>query len=198
MWRSGWPRAAQTRPIREDWTCTIRRDTEPWPGYIAEGMFPSTLLPVCTPGVAAALRRPSDLRNATLIFVSHLPNHWSCWFEAAGLGLPARRAGEVVFDSNAMAMQAALDGVGVAIEQVAFVSDALVAGRLVAPFPIIAYNDETWFFEYRPVRRDEPALLALRDWLHGEAEQLRKMEAELLGRSQRGPLKGRKRHHLQW
>src|SRR5690348_14035359 len=25
-----------TRPVRDDWTCTIRRDAGAWPGYIAE------------------------------------------------------------------------------------------------------------------------------------------------------------------
>src|ERR1700722_12827640 len=35
------------RPIRDDWTCTIRRDVGAWPGYTAEEMFPSTLVPVC-------------------------------------------------------------------------------------------------------------------------------------------------------
>jgi LysR family transcriptional regulator, regulator of gene expression of beta-lactamase len=183
----------RTRPVRDDWTCTIRRDADAWPGYIAESLFPSTLVPVCTPAIASALRRPSDLRTATLIFVSHLANDWPCWFEAAGLQVPARRAGEVLFDSNAMAMQGALDGVGGAIEQLAYVSDALAAGRLVAPFPIIAHNRQSWFLEYRPARREEPALLAFRDWLHGEAERQCKIEVALLGRSGQRTLQRRKK-----
>ena len=172
-----------TRPVRDDWTCTLRRDTDAWPGYIAETLFPSALVPVCTPAIASRLRHPSDLRGATLIFVPHLPNEWPCWFEAAGLSLPLRPAGEVLFDNNAMAMQAVLDGVGIAVEQLAYVSDALAKGRLVAPFPIIARKREEWFLEYRPIRRDDPALLAFRDWLHGEAERQRRVEAELLNRS---------------
>jgi LysR family transcriptional regulator of beta-lactamase len=182
-----------TRPVRDDWTCTIRRDTDAWPGYIAESLFPSTLVPVCTPVIASRLRRPSDLRTATLISVPHLPNEWPCWFEEAGLRLPAPRTGVVLFDSNSMAMQAALDGVGVAVEQLAYVSDALAAGRLVAPFPIIAHNGQTWYLQYRPVRREEPALLAFRKWLLGEAEQQRQIEAELLGRSGQQPLQRRKK-----
>jgi LysR family transcriptional regulator, regulator of gene expression of beta-lactamase len=172
-----------TRPVRDDWTCTIRRDSDAWPGYIAEPLFPSALVPVCTPAIASGLRHPSDLLKATLIFVTHMPNEWPCWFEAAGLRFPAHPAGEVLFDGNAMAMQAVLDGVGIAVEQLAYVSDALVAGRLVAPFPIVAHKRETWFLEYRSVRREDPALLAFRDWLHGQAERQRGAEAELLSRS---------------
>src|SRR3546814_10585068 len=56
------------------------------PGYNAERLFPSTVVPVCTPKLASTLRSPDDLRNATLIVVSDMPNEWPHWFEAAGLG----------------------------------------------------------------------------------------------------------------
>jgi LysR family transcriptional regulator, regulator of gene expression of beta-lactamase len=184
-------------PVRDDWTCTIRRDTGPWPGYVAEELFPSTLVPVCTPALAARLRQPSDLHKATLIFVPHLSEDWPCWFEAAGVRTPVPPAGEVVFDHNAMAMQAALDGVGVAVAQPLYVTDALKAGRLVAPFPIIASKQEAWYLEYRPVREQDPALLAFRLWLRDEAEQQRQVEAEMLQRSMKAASKmaGRSRVH---
>ncbi len=166
-----------TRPVRDDWTCTIRRDAEAWPGYVAETLFPAAVVPVCTPAIASALRSPGDLRRATLIVVSAMPDEWPRWFEAAGLRRPLRSAATVSFESNAMAMQAVLNGVGVAIAQIPYVSDALAAGRLVAPFPIIAHTRETWFLEYRPTRREDPALVAFRDWLHGEAERERRGEA---------------------
>ncbi len=172
-----------TLPVRDDWTCTVRRDTNAWPGYVAETLFASTLVPVCTRAIASGLLHPSDLRSAALIVVPHLPNEWSCWFEAAGLSLPVQPASEVLFESSAMAVQAVLDGVGIAVAQLAYVSDALATGRLVAPFPIVARKRETWFLEYRPIRRDDPALLAFRNWLHGEAERQRRVETELLNRS---------------
>jgi LysR family glycine cleavage system transcriptional activator/LysR family transcriptional regulator of beta-lactamase len=172
-----------TRPVRDDWTCTIRRAAGAWPGYTAEPLFDSTLVPVCTPVLAARLRRLSDFRSATLLVVSHLPNEWPCWFKAAGMHTPVRHSGEVMFESNAMAMQAVLDGVGVAIAQLAYVSDALLSGRLVAPFPIAAQTSEAWFLQYRPIRQEEPALLAFRSWLHVEAERQRNVEARVLKRT---------------
>jgi LysR family glycine cleavage system transcriptional activator/LysR family transcriptional regulator of beta-lactamase len=169
-----------TRPVRDDWTCTIRRDIGAWQGYIAEKLFPSTLVPVCTPALARRLRHLSDFQDATLLKVSHLPAEWPCWFEAAGAREPVRTAGEIMFESNAMAMQAALDGVGVAIAQLSYVSDALVTGRLAAPFPMAAQTSEAWFLEYRPIRKEEPAMLAFRIWLHSEAERERQTQARLL------------------
>ena len=46
-------------------------------------------------------------------------------------------------------MQAVLDGVGVAIAQLPYVSDALAAGQLVSPFPIVEQEYEKWYFAFR-------------------------------------------------
>ena len=82
-----------TRPVRDDWTCTIRRATGAWPGYIAETLFSSTLVPVCTPALAKNLQRLTDFRDATLLVVSHLRHQWPCWFKAAGVETPVRYSG---------------------------------------------------------------------------------------------------------
>jgi LysR family glycine cleavage system transcriptional activator/LysR family transcriptional regulator of beta-lactamase len=160
-------------PLRDDWTCAVRRGIGDWPGYTAEELFQTTLMPVCTPAIAVGLRRPLDLRNTTLIVVSHLREQWTWWFEAAGLRAPIQPAGEMSFESSVMAIQAALDGVGVAIAQLPYVSDALAAGRVVTPFPITGRKYEGWYLAYRPVREKDPALLAFRDWLNSEAKLLR-------------------------
>jgi LysR family transcriptional regulator, regulator of gene expression of beta-lactamase len=55
--------------------------------------------------------------------------------------------------------------------------------RLVSPFPIIASKRENWLLEYRPVRQEEPALIAFRNWLRGEAEKQSQAEAALLSQS---------------
>lgn len=164
-----------TLPVRDDWTCTIRRDTDSWPGYVAEALFPSAVIAVCTPAIASSLRTPSDLNFTTLIRVSDMPNDWPCWFEAAGLPPQVGSAGEVLFESNAMAMQAVVDGMGVAVAQVAYVSDAIAAGRLVSPFPILANKRESWSLQYRSMLRKEPALIAFRAWLGDEARKQRQV-----------------------
>jgi len=160
-------------PLRDDWTCSVRRGVGDWPGYIAEELFPATLVPVCTPAIAKGLREPRDLSSATLIVVSHLRAQWNWWFEAAGLSAPVQAAAEVSFENSAMAIKAVLDGVGVAVAQLPYVSDALIAGRLVAPFPIVRRKYESWYLAYRPIRQEDPALLIFREWLHSEAEPQR-------------------------
>ena len=80
------------------------------------------------------------------------------------------------------AIKAVLDGVGVAVAQLPYVSDALATGRLVAPFPVVRKKYESWYLAYRPVRQADPALALFRDWLHGEAELQRREYERLMSR----------------
>lgn len=166
-------------PLRDDWTCSVRRGDGNWPGYIAEELFPATLVPVCTPAIANRLKHPSDLSLARLIMVPHLRDQWTRWFKAVGMAGPVQPASEVVFDSLPMALKAVFDGVGVAVAQLPHVNDALATGQLVAPFPVVRCDDESWYLVYRPVRKDDRALVLFRDWLHREAT-LQRQEYERL------------------
>jgi len=53
---SAWPTVPLA--IRNDLCATIGRVQYAAPGYIAEQLFASTLVPVCTPELAAGLRKP--------------------------------------------------------------------------------------------------------------------------------------------
>lgn len=166
-------------PLRDDWTCTVRRGEGNWPGYEAMDIFPSTLVAVCTPKVARQLRRMQDLRKATGIVVAHLREQWIWWSEAMGNKTPVRCPSEVSFGSSSMAVQAAMDGVGVAVAQIHYVSDALAARRLVAPFGIPPRRYESWYLAFRPVRSQEPALGWFRDWLRDESTRQMQLCAKL-------------------
>lgn len=168
-----------TRPLSNDWTCTVRRGRGDWAGYVAEELFPTTLVPVCSRAVAAGLPGLSDLRNTTLIVVPHLREQWTWWFDAVGLKQDFTPRAEVSFENSAMAMQAVLDGVGLAIAQLPYVSDALAAGALMSPFPIVGRRYEKWFLAYQPIRRDDPALSIFREWLHVEATLQRQAYEEM-------------------
>ncbi len=62
-------------------------------------------------------------------------------------------------------MQAAADGVGVAIGISPYVDDDLKAGRLVAPFAQSVSKGEHWYLIYRDARKDEAAFVAFRAWI---------------------------------
>jgi LysR family transcriptional regulator, glycine cleavage system transcriptional activator len=150
-------------PFNEDWTCGIRLGDGRWPSLVAERLFAADLTPVCSPRIAKSLRTPEHLAAAVLLRVAHSPDDWSRWFDAAGTGKVRIKGPE--FEYYGQALQAAVDGVGVAIGIRPYIDDDLRAGRLVAPFAQSVPKDKQWYLIYRDLRRNEPAFTAFRAWL---------------------------------
>ena len=153
-----------TNPFKDDWTCGILLGNGDWPGYAAEPMFSADLFPVCTATIAQRLSDPADLARETLLQVVHSPEEWPLWLAAARVKLGPHMLGPR-FDNYAMALQAAIDGVGVAMALRPYVEDDIAAGRLVAPFRLAVPKGRAWYLVYRPFRQDEPGLVAFRSWL---------------------------------
>lgn len=158
-----------TVTLRPDWDATIRLSSAPLPGLLAEPLFSAALFPVAAPGLAQTIRKLADLQHQTLLEVAHSPNEWPRWLGMSGLD-PARFRRRLSFDYSTYAIQAALDGLGVALVRAPYVEDDLAAGRLVRLFDL-ALSDpgRAWHLIYRDeVSRDAP-FAAFRDWLLGEA-----------------------------
>ena len=150
--------------LRDDWTCGVQLGDGDWPGYVAEPLFSAEMFPVCTPAVAKRLKRPEDLAEAVLLDVTHSTEDWTQWLAAAGLAALTVRGPS--FGTYAMALQAALDGVGVAVGLRPYVVDDLAAKRLVRPFRLAVPKLRAWYIAYRPDRAEEAGLVAFRGWLH--------------------------------
>ncbi|MFY7778009.1 MAG: LysR substrate-binding domain-containing protein [Elstera sp.] len=134
-------------------------------GLMAEPLFTADLFPVASPSVAARLRRPTDLTGETLLHVRHAEDEWPIWLRAAGLAPKMGTAGALWFDFHAFALQAALDGLGIALARRPFVEQDLAAGRLVAPFDLSVPKGAAWCLIYRPDSEMIPAFEAFRAWL---------------------------------
>jgi LysR family glycine cleavage system transcriptional activator len=75
------------------------------------------------------------------------------------------------FEYYGQALQAAADGVGVAMGISPYVDDDLKAGRLVAPFKLSVSKGEHWYLIYREARKDEAAFQAFRAWIMRAAKR---------------------------
>ena len=136
-----------TVPYNDEWTCGVRLGDGNWPGFAAERLFAADLRPVCSPATAKRLRTPEDLRNVTLLRVAHAADEWPRWFDAVALSKVRARGPE--FEFYGQALQAAADGVGVAMGISPYVDDDLNAGRLIAPFAQSVSKGEHWYLIYR-------------------------------------------------
>lgn len=147
----------------EDWTCGITLGSGDWPGLVSERLFPADLQPVCTPRLAMRLKRPADLTAPSLLRVAHAAEDWPLWLKAAGVPRIAAKGPQ--FEYYGQALQAAADGVGVAMGIRPYIDDDIAAGRLVAPFALTVPKGKEWYLVYREFRKEQPDFAAFRGWL---------------------------------
>lgn len=100
-------------------------------GLVRVPLGEETVTPLCDPVRAAGIRSAGDLVGQTLIQSDNKQLRWPHWFEANGLAAPATAG--LRFDRSFLALAAAADGLGVALESTRLAERELAAGRLVAP-----------------------------------------------------------------
>ena len=113
----------------------IRGGPDSFYGYSARPFLSEQRLPVCSPVLLdqVPLRTLHDLRRHTLLHTLSLPRLWDDWLAEAGVaGLEPD--GALTLDHFYLTLQAALDGIGVAMGPTALMADDLARERLVAPF----------------------------------------------------------------
>jgi LysR family transcriptional regulator, glycine cleavage system transcriptional activator len=157
-------------PFADDWTCGIKLGEGDWPGLVAEPLFAADLLPVCAPALARHLKKPADLKTATLLRVAHAMDDWPRWLKAAGVAKLASKGPQ--FEFYGQALQAAADGLGVAMGIRPYIDDDLAARRLVAPFAQTVPKGQRWYLVYQQTRLEEPGFAAFRGWLMQAARAL--------------------------
>jgi LysR family transcriptional regulator of beta-lactamase len=122
------------------------------------------LSPVCTPQIAARLRRPADLAQQELLR-SYRVDEWLLWFKAAGVEPPGLRGW--MFDSSRALVEAAAQGAGVALVPVAMFAREIAERRVIQPFEITVPAGSYWLTHLKS-RAPTPAMSAFRTWLAAE------------------------------
>ncbi|MDG9667403.1 LysR family transcriptional regulator [Hahella sp. CR1] len=154
----------------------IRFGDGAWHGVDAAPLFEAPLTPLCIPALAETLRTPEDLSGHTLLR-SYRANEWSNWFAAAGMAQPANLIKGIVFDSSIAMMEAALQGVGVALAPPLMFARHLASGTIQQPFSCFISEGGYWLTRLKS-RSPTPAMEAFRDWMTQwvEAEKPPRME----------------------
>jgi len=152
----------------------IRYGSGDYKGVVVDRLFGQRNTPVCSPMLAsgdAPLKHPGDLRHHNLIHVEwkDAEASWRMWLLAAGLRDIDPTRG-LRFTQESMAVQAALEGQGVALVGDRLVADHVAAGRLVCPFASELRTPLTFSYYLLTSQRSslQPKVAAFRNWLMKE------------------------------
>ena len=150
-------------------------------GVQVDWLFSQLNTPVCSPKLLCSgfpLERPDDLRYHTLLHIDWKDTEpsWRMWLLAAGINdIDPTRGPHFTMEN--MAVQAAIDGQGVALVGDILVTDDLAAGRLVRPFDSSLSTPLTFSYYLLSAKNGakRPKVAAFREWL---LEQSRAMRLE--------------------
>ena len=160
-------------------TLAIRYGLGSYPGLHVEWLFGETLFPVCAPSFlrrGPPLNRAEDLTHHTILMddtvkIRGKGPSWDSWLQAVGVDLEieakARRFGQ----AN-MVVQAAIEGLGVALGREPLVADELAAKRLVRPLRDAVPSDFAYYLVCPRDRLKDRRVVAFRDWLIEEARKM--------------------------
>lgn len=147
------------------------------PGLHVERLMSERIFPVCAPALRdgePGLRTPEDLAQHTLLRDENLDfgdasPTWDYWAREAGVSLPKPRRTRRLGQSN-MVIQAAIEGLGVALGREPLVIDALSAGRLVRPLPEVVPSPLSYWLVCRPGLLESPKVQEFLNWIKSEVE----------------------------
>jgi len=164
---------AQGREVdfaRDDIDLEIRHGDGRWPDLQAVPLVYEEVFPVCSPDLVTLhpLNTPADLAGCTLLDVPGYAEDWDMWLAAAGAPALAEFSA-IRFDQSAVALQAAVNGVGVALGRTPLVAGELAAGHLIAPFTERITGASAYHIVYPERAASQPRIAAFRDWLLEEA-----------------------------
>lgn len=163
------------RPISrlgEPFDLAVRRGPDNWQGYQASTFMAEWELPVCSP--ALLRRKPikavSDLTQHILLEAETRRDAWQHWLRASG-AQQLQVMGRQQFDHFYLCLDAAEDGLGLALGPVPLIADDLAAGRLVAPLPNLRIASRAYHWVVPDKLAADPAIRSLCQWLEEEGKR---------------------------
>jgi DNA-binding transcriptional LysR family regulator len=150
----------------------IRYGVPDWPGLQVEALFDEAIMPLASEQFISQhqLRKPGQLLQVPLIQSAVSVVQWSDWFaQFTRLRAPERFA--MRFDRAQMALDAATQGLGVALESAVMAAGHLASGRLRPVFGARrAIRVQAHFVVYPERHATRAPVTAFLDWLRGQTK----------------------------
>lgn len=147
----------------------VRRGLSRAPGLFQVSFMEERVTPVAAPRLlaGAGVSAPADLARLPWLVADMRGGDWPAWLQFAGQ--PGLAAGTSLhFDHTYLALEAARDGLGVAMAPLCLLQSDMDAGELVAPFPGLVMPAAPYVLAYEERLRKDAAVAAFHAWLVAE------------------------------
>ncbi|MEM9845855.1 MAG: LysR substrate-binding domain-containing protein [Pseudomonadota bacterium] len=170
--------------LSEDVDLAILRGDGDWPGFRTQKLFGETVFPVCSPGYLEnhiSIKSVSELPDHALIEVRN--NHaewlnWQTWLTQKTID-PDRVRHSTLVNTYPLAIQAAADGLGIALGWGHLVDRHLQSGALVRPLAKTHVRTHSGYYMLtREGSSPSPNRDAVAKWLKSESAHRRRYAAE--------------------
>lgn len=150
----------------------IRYGVPHWPDLVVRPLFQERILPLASPAFIARhrLRQPGELLHTPLIQSTVSLVQWSDWLATRDVTQAPERFA-LRFDRAQLAMDAAVQGLGVALESATIAASHLAEGRLAPVFdPIWAVSLQAHFLVHPARHGKRPEVESFCSWMMGQAQ----------------------------
>ena len=165
---------------REDIDLAIRHSEGPPSELHMTRLCAEELFPVCSPKLlkkGQARLGAADLGGLTLLHVNDRQD-WGRWIETAGIRNVDLSHGPVLNQAS-MAIDAAVDGQGIALARTALAASDLISGRLIRPFEVTLPVSYGYWIVCPKATAQLPKIVAFSRWLLAEAAEDTRLLREL-------------------
>ena len=151
-----------------------------WPNTQSDRLFTDQTEPVCSPAFLAMYapesQHPESLLRQRLLLSRYRRNDWSDWLEVNQLSSMSVDSKRMSFGSSILALQAAVDGLGIVIGQTRLLASDFETGRLLRPFAGTRWKplrSDRAYYLLRPLhQRESNKTWAFREWLLQTVKEL--------------------------
>jgi DNA-binding transcriptional LysR family regulator len=161
--------------LGENIDLTILRGDGNWPGYQHRMLFGETVFPVCSPGYLKKHPQSAQIENLANLSLIHIVSghsewiNWDTWLDGH-LSEPTKIEKTMAFNTYPLAIQAAVDGLGIVLGWGQLVDHLLDSGALVRPLGKTRTRTEFGYYLLYPKdHKPFPERTAVENWLLKES-----------------------------
>jgi LysR family glycine cleavage system transcriptional activator len=155
----------------EEFDIALRLGKGNWPGVISEKLFDLHVSPMCSPAFAQKhkLISVNQILSVPLLELSNMSDSWSRWAEKVGQ-TGAEFHSSLSLGSYDAVIQAAQQGLGLALGALPLESSALSNGLLVKPFKEQMQFEQSCYVVYRPQDKQRQDISVFLRWFKQQVE----------------------------